>query len=329
MKDDKKIRISVIIPVKNGDYWLEDTLTAIEKQSLFNCTEIIVIDSGSTDATLRIIEDHQVRLINIDPSAFNHGLTRNVGVAAAKGEYVVMTVQDAKPVNEHWLQELINGFKDDEKVAGVCGQQVVPHDLDKNPIEWFRPQSPPSFTKFQFSSMGEFENLSPSEKRRVCGWDNVTAMYKKEVLLKIPFQSTNFAEDALWARDTLLQGYSIVYNTAARVYHYHLSDPSFVIQRNFTVFYHFYNYIKFKPSMVRNDYIVILKNIKLLIPIKELSLVEKYRWLVYNWRIRKNINKAVLIFHQNCSLGEEDLARKHQEICSTIPVAIKPQSRKV
>lgn len=319
------ILISVIIPVKNGDYWLEDTLNSIEMQSLFYCTEIIAIDSGSTDASLDILQKHNVHLIHIDPATFNHGLTRNIGVKDASGEYVVMTVQDAKPVDEFWLQHLLDGFQNDKVVAGVCGQQVVPHDLDKNPIEWFRPQSPPSITKYYFPEPKVFENLTPLEKRRVCGWDNVCAMYRRSVLLETPFRETSFAEDALWAKDTLLKGYSIVYNTIARVYHYHLNEPEFVLRRSYTVYYHFFLYFGFKPKMVDNGFIKLLRNAKLLLFEKRLSISQKFKWLIYNWRLRRSINQSVVLFLKHSRAGNDVLLQKHNEICKTVPAAIKPQ----
>src|ERR1700722_2461941 len=137
------ILISVIIPVKNGDYWLEGVLEGLVTQTLFDRCELIVIDSGSTDKTLEMVRRFPVRLVQIPPEQFNHGSTRNLGVNLAKGEYVVMTVQDAKAADEGWLQKLLDGF-DAPDVAGVCGQQIVPHDPDKNPVEWFRPVAPPS-----------------------------------------------------------------------------------------------------------------------------------------------------------------------------------------
>src|SRR5690606_6557256 len=118
----------------------------------------------------------------------------------------------------------------------------------------------------------------------------------RKVLKELPFQQTSFAEDALWAKDVLLHGYAIVYNTAARVYHYHLSDPQFVVKRQFTVFFHFYQYFSYKPTEVKNNLWSVLRNLKLILPISQLSFKDKIKWLLYNWRIRKNINKAVRLF---------------------------------
>ena len=128
-----EVMVSVVIPVKNGDIWLNHVIPAILSQELDGGLEVILIDSGSTDNTLNIISNYPVKLIRIEPGTFNHGTTRNMGAGLAKGKYVVMTVQDAKPVSRRWLKTLMEGFTDDN-VAGVCGQQIVPHHHDKNPV---------------------------------------------------------------------------------------------------------------------------------------------------------------------------------------------------
>ena len=64
---EKKIVISVIIPVKNGTPWLDACLQAIINQTLFDQTEIIVIDSGSTDGTLELLKKYPVTVYSISP----------------------------------------------------------------------------------------------------------------------------------------------------------------------------------------------------------------------------------------------------------------------
>ncbi len=53
--------ISIIIPVKNGAFWLNELLPALQKQTLFHRTEMILIDSGSTDDTVSIIRQHPAK----------------------------------------------------------------------------------------------------------------------------------------------------------------------------------------------------------------------------------------------------------------------------
>ncbi|NII24095.1 glycosyltransferase family 2 protein [Pseudoflavitalea sp. X16] len=322
MRDNDTILVSVVVPVKNGDYWLAKTLKGILSQKIEKLFEVIVIDSGSTDLSLEIIHQFPVRLIQIAPEKFNHGTTRNLGAQEAVGEFVLMTVQDAQPLDEYWMQRLLDGF-DEECVAAVCGQQIVPHDIDKNPVEWFRPTSLPSIIKYKFTTQ-EFEKLSPSVKRQICGWDDVTAMYRKTALMETPFREVMFAEDALWAKDALLKGYTIVYNQHARVHHYHLEDPKYTVKRLFTAHYHFYKYFGFTPAYVKTDILQKLKVVKLLALESRIAWSDKWKWFRYNVRVRKEINKAAMLFYQSLAEGENILEEKHNQLCKQIPQAIKP-----
>lgn len=324
---EKRIQISVVIPVKNGDSWLEETLPAIINQTLFDRCEIIVIDSGSTDNTLTILKKYPVRVIHIDPSTFNHGTTRMLGVREAKGEFVIFTVQDAKPVNNQWMENLLCGFIHDG-VAGVCGQQIVPHHKDKNPVEWFRPQSTPQLVELSFNSK-EFNELNPQEQLNYCRWDDVNAAYRKKVLEAIPFRDVNFAEDVLWAKDALLAGHSIVYTPFAPVEHYHLEEPEFTFKRNFTIRYHFYKYFGVKPVIgTWSDQLIRkLRIAKTLWKEKGISFAEKSRWLNYNLKIQKERYASNAEFLRALALGEQALDGRHKQLCGTPPQASKPKMK--
>ena len=319
--------ISVVIPVKNGDAWLDKTLPAIFNQTLADRTEVIVIDSGSTDGTNEILSRYPVRVIRIDPSTFDHGATRNLGVREAKGQYVVMTVQDATPDSPHWLQHLLDGF-DDATVAGVCGQQIVDHDPENNPVDWFRPISPPGVVKYRFEDPNALRQLSGDEQKSLCRWDNVNAIYRRDILLQLPFRTTAFAEDALWARDALLAGYAIVYNTAARVRHYHHETPDYAFRRSFTVYYHFYQYFGVRPSRVDNGPLPLLRNSKLLLKEKKIQWGDKWKWLRFNYRYRKVLNASVAAFTAALAKGQAELDSQHAAICKTPPQALKPGAHK-
>ena len=170
--------ISIVIPVKNGSDTIRSCLNAIFKQSLIGKTEVIVIDSESTDGTLEILEEYDVMVEKIKSKDYNHGDTRNLGVSMAKGEFVVMTVQDATPVDELWLERMLQHF-DDKEVIGVCGQQIVLEDPNKNPLQWFRPASEATPIRYQFNDPSEFTKLNGKEQHSFCNWDDVNAMYRR------------------------------------------------------------------------------------------------------------------------------------------------------
>ena len=286
--------VSVVIPVKNGGPALRRCLDGLIAQTVVP-KEIIVIDSGSTDGSLDVVKSCPIaRLIQISPDEFNHGETRNLGVRACSSAYVLMTVQDARPASANLIEQMLAGMIDD-RVAGVGATQVVPHELDKNPVEWFRPQSSPELVRFQFESPDAFLALSPSEKRHACAWDNVGALYRRDVLRALPFPRTLFAEDVLWAREAYLAGYALVYNTMARVFHYHSETPDFTYRREIRSIYYRHlatGYVPETPPLIGR----MLRVIRRLATETEIGWTERLRWIAYNWRIQVESRKATRSF---------------------------------
>lgn len=320
----KEILISVVIPVKNGAPWLHQCLQGIIGQTLFNKTEIIVVDSGSTDDTAEILQQYPVQVVSINPAEFNHGLTRNHALQFCKGSYVVMTVQDAWPTGENWLQKLLDGFIGDD-VAAVCGQQVVPHDRAMNPIQWFRPVNSGSITKYNFESASAFDALSPLQKKTVCGWDNVTSCYRKSALKETPFREVVFAEDALWAMDALRKGYSIVYNTNARVYHYHHENVDFTFRRCLTEFYFRYIYFGYLPNTVKPGFIAKARMLKTLMK-EKIPVKEKIYWWKYNMNCYHACIKAYDLFVAAVNNCNEAVEALHNKYCSTSPMSTQREN---
>ena len=89
-------KISVIVPVYNVEYYLEDALNSIVNQTFVDI-EVLMIDDGSTDNSRYIIEKYA--LDNDNFYAFhkkNEGLpiTRNYGLNIAEGEYIYFMDSD-------------------------------------------------------------------------------------------------------------------------------------------------------------------------------------------------------------------------------------------
>lgn len=310
--------ISIIIPVKNAEQTIRACIEGVLGQTLAeNILEIIVLDNCSSDSTLEILSKYEkVRIINIPLNEFNHGLTRNIGIREARGDLIAFTVGDAWPADKFWLENLCSGF-DDLNVAGVCGQQIVPHDLDKNPVKWFRPATGPTTRKILFENPEKFYLLSSKEKRELCGWDNVTAMYKKDVMTKVPFQNTLYAEDMIWAKEALLKGYAIVYNSAARVCHYHDYDMQSAFERFFIEYYYSYKTFGALPSsssILGLDYF--LRSAYLLAKESRVKLLDKLKWLKYNILIIKANRRAAGEFINTIKRGEGILDKRSQNMFS-------------
>ncbi|ANS69975.1 cell wall biosynthesis glycosyltransferase [Streptomyces lincolnensis] len=93
------VKVSVIIPVYNPGIYIEDCITSLQRQSLPpDEYEVIFVDDGSTDGTPARLdalasEDPRVTVVHQENSGWS-GKPRNVGIAAAKGEYVMFVDND-------------------------------------------------------------------------------------------------------------------------------------------------------------------------------------------------------------------------------------------
>lgn len=314
--------IAAVIPVKNGYPEIKDCIEGLLNQTV-KLSRIVVIDSGSTDGTIEYLKRvKEVELLQIPVVEFNHGETRNIGWKNCTEDFLFYTVQDARPVNDRLIEELLKGFTDDA-VAAVCGQQVVPHETDKNPVEWFRPQSATQIIRHQFGTAGEFEQLSPEQKKSICGWDNVAAMYRSSVLKEIPFQRVVFGEDMNWAKRAVTNGHAIVYNQQARVYHYHQENDAFTFKRTLTTLYFRYKefgLIHEQPALSLRSK---LSMIKLLLKTKGISTGKKISWYQYNVARFKARVRAFELFSNSLQKGEKELDAVHEQYCGKAPVPQK------
>jgi rhamnosyltransferase len=292
------VLVSVIIPVKNGLKWLKESLPVFLSQKIIGEFEIIILDSGSTDKISQFIAYHNyknVKYFNIEPSTFNHGLTRNIGVNYAAGKYIAFTVQDAKPIDENWLHHLLSGFLDEDVVA-VCGQQIVPHNLNNNPILWFKPVNTPSIKKIKLNQ-SELCNISPDQLRQYASWDNVVSCYLREILINYPFKESPFSEDLEWARDALLRGEALSYNTNAIVEHYHFGYPDYVYHRYMAESLSKYRIFGVIPQQPKLSIRKWLSWFKTLISNSHIPFLKKIFWLKHNIDIHRNELKAYKEFN--------------------------------
>jgi glycosyltransferase involved in cell wall biosynthesis len=82
-------KVSVLMCVFNGERYLREAINSILNQTLSDF-EFLIIDDGSTDDSVKIIQDYQDGRIRLIQNGKNLGLTKSlcVGVAKARGEYI-------------------------------------------------------------------------------------------------------------------------------------------------------------------------------------------------------------------------------------------------
>lgn len=216
-------KVTVFIPTWNGGELFEEVLQGIESQETPFDYEILAIDSGSRDGTLERLKRHPVRVIEIPNTEFDHGLTRNRAVHEARGEIVVLTVQDATPASPDWLRMLVSHFEDPE-VAGVYCHQIPRPDC--NPFlrerlkNWVQGEGDPQTR--QVASVEAFWNdLDHIQRWQTIAFDNVSSAVRRATALEHPFPKRRFGEDVTWAKGAILAGYKIIMEPRVAVIHSH------------------------------------------------------------------------------------------------------------
>jgi len=219
--------LSIIILTKNAGDFLSDVLS-----NLFGCkgidkAEIIMVDSGSTDFTREHAQKYrQIRLVEINPSEFGHGKTRNFGASLARSDVLVYLVQDATPTTPDFLTRLVTPLTR-PGVAAAYGRQLP--RASANPVEQF-------FLQATYPDLPRTKCYDPSNQPTISSifFSNVCSAINRQVWEKIPFdESLIMSEDQQWAKEVLLAGFSIVYEPAAAVWHSHNYGLKQVLQRNF------------------------------------------------------------------------------------------------
>ena len=116
------MKISVVIRALNEEQHIGRLLTGIERQTL-SAQEVIVVDSGSTDATVGIASHFGCTVVHIAPDEFSFGRSLNLGFEAAHGDIVVIPSAHVFPVKADWIAKLISPFGD-ERTALSYGRQI-------------------------------------------------------------------------------------------------------------------------------------------------------------------------------------------------------------
>src|SRR4028119_812278 len=115
--------ISVIIPVYNGEKTIQETIESVLNQT-FTDFELIVINDGSQDATLEIVEriqDSRLKVLSY-PNA-GQAASRNRGLSHASGEYISFIDADDLWTPDK-LEAQLRALQDNPQAAVEIGRAV-------------------------------------------------------------------------------------------------------------------------------------------------------------------------------------------------------------
>lgn len=258
--------ISVIIPVLNGEKEIKKSLQSIMNQSYKNI-EIVVIDNGSTDNTVKIIKelqgiDNRIKLFISKLKGVSNA--RNLGLKKSMGDYIMFVDAD-DTIDENMLTRMLQIIKSEKCDIVKCGFKLIQktHEVDYCLKEGKKKFDEEFWSEF-FSTYNYNQVWSQLINRKI--WKGVT-----------------FNSNVSMAEDYLFNYY--LYKKANSIYV--MESP-------------FYNYYYNESGMNYNkDINKIIKKIKdILYVCKELSKSEQnYRWLINNrliYEILPHIRDAFL-----------------------------------
>ena len=212
-------------------------LDSIAHQRVDFPVEIVAVDSASSDGTVELLRGRVDQLISISADAFDHGLTRNLGVERSSGELVVLLVQDALPASDAWLAALTAPLRAEDRLAGVFARQLPRPDASAITryylARWVA--SSDVARRVAIAGRAEFDALDPAARFERCAFDNVCSCIRRSVWKAHPFRSTPIGEDIEWAKEVLLAGYQLAYVPTAAVIHSHERSARYEFARTATL----------------------------------------------------------------------------------------------
>ena len=167
-------KVSVIVPVYNTEEYLCQCLDSILSQSLKEI-EIICIDDGSSDSSLKILRKYQQkdrRIRIITQNNLGSGPSRNKGIAISTGEFIAfMDSDDWYPDKD--ILEVIYGTAIKKEVV-ICGGSAIMWKQGKVITKFRGANSSHSFNKEGFMTFSEYQYP----------WGYWRFLYKRSFLLE-------------------------------------------------------------------------------------------------------------------------------------------------
>jgi glycosyltransferase involved in cell wall biosynthesis len=226
---DKKV--SVVIPTKNAGKHISALLEKIRAQKGILQCEVIVVDSGSTDRTVALAQSKGAEIVQISPQEFTHAFSRNKGAEKATGDYLLFMVQDALPLTNRWLWEMVSALQTNQLAAVSCAEYPRA-DCDL-------------FYRFLIH---RHYNSAGLDRDRILVWDNscssylglrsnaqisdIAALIRRDIFESYRYQ-TAYAEDLDLGIRLIRDGHRLGFLHRTRVLHSHTRSSYYFLKRGY------------------------------------------------------------------------------------------------
>lgn len=208
------MKYSVVVRTYNEECHIGRLLTGLLEQTV-QASEIIIVDSGSTDATLSIASRFPVKIVHINKEEFSFGRSLNFGCAQACSEIILIASAHVYPIYRNWTELMLASF-DNPKVGlvygGQCGDEFSSYSEKCIMRKWFP----------------KVENCI--QDHTFC--NNGNSAIRKDLWNKFKYdESLTGLEDLAWAKEITEAGYKIAYQQKAEVVHVHDQNSKQITNR--------------------------------------------------------------------------------------------------
>ena len=214
MIDQTLSQCSIVIRAYNEEGYIGRLLEGISCQSM-KAAEVILVDSGSTDATVQIAASFGATIVHVRPDEFTFGRSLNLGIEVASSPFIIIASAHVYPTYPDWLDCLLVPFSN-PKVVLTYGKQ--------------RGGVTTKFSENQIFAHWYPQHSDPRQAHPFC--NNANAAIRRSVWEKRSYDETlTGLEDLAWANWVLHEGYAISYVAEAEVVHVHDETPRAVYNR--------------------------------------------------------------------------------------------------
>jgi len=228
--------LSFIIVTWNSDKYIKNCIRSINHK----CTkehisfEIIIIDNGSTDKTLDIInKSHQSLQYKLTLISLNKNMgttyTRNAGLQKARGKYICIIDSDTEISGSGSIRSILRLLDNDQRIGLIAPKLILPDGTIQNSVKKFPSfvgklkKIPKAILGLNLGDSDFYEDFPFTEERVVDTAISACWFFKKELVEAIGYLDENIfysPEDIDYSIRIYKHGLNILYFPNVEVYHH-------------------------------------------------------------------------------------------------------------